>query len=355
MGLAIKSPTSLKTLSRAQIRDFVPIYSLDPERQQELAKHARCLPLPAGSRLFSIGDRGDHVLYLLSGELEFSNVTERFTLSAPSEQALMPLDPHNPRRYNALVLSDAEIVIIDRNLLDILLTWDPYSGYVVDEIDDNVYDPDDWMASILQSSVFQRIPPINIQKMFQKLQPRSVKAREIIFLQGDEGDYYYLIQSGSCVIIRNEEQNQALIAELKPGQSFGEEALLSNAPRNATVIMKSDGVLLQLAKFDFENLFKRPMVKTISMQQAEDMLSRDPIWIDVRQPEEYRQVAIEGSINIPLMRLRESLHELSQERPCIIYCDNGHRSSCAAYLLTAFGYQAFVLEHGIAEQESLVE
>jgi rhodanese-related sulfurtransferase len=97
------------------------------------------------------------------------------------------------------------------------------------------------------------------------------------------------------------------------------------------------------------------MVKTITMQQAEDMLSRDPTWVDVRQPEEHQQSAIEGSINIPLNHLRESLHGLSQDRPCIIFCDNGHRSSCAAYLLNAFGYQAFVLENGVAVQESLVE
>jgi len=225
----------------------------------------------------------------------------------------------------------------------------------VNEIEDDVYDPDDWMATIFQSSIFQRIPPINIQKMFQKLLPCTVKAREVIFLQGDQGDFYYLIQSGSCVIIRNEGNNQAVVAELGPGQGFGEEALLSNAPRNATVIMKSDGILLRLAKFDFENLFKQPMVKTITMQQAEDMYARDPVWVDVRQPEEYRQTAIEGSINIPLNHLRESLHTLSQERPCIIYCDNGHRSSCAAYLLNAFGYQAFVLQYGVSAQESLVE
>jgi len=355
MGLAIKSPSQLKTLQPAQIRNFVPIYSLDPERLQELAKHTRCLPLPAGSRLFSIGDQNTHVLYLLSGSIELCNVTERHSLDAGSDQALMPLDPYNPRRCNAVVTSDAEIAIIDRNLLDILLTWDPYSGYVVNEIDDNVYDPDDWMASILQSKIFQHIPPINIQKMFQKLQACTVKAQDVIFHQGEEGDYYYLIQSGNCVVIRTEGMKQQIIAALAPGQSFGEAALLSYAPRNATVIMQNDGVLLRLAKSDFENLFKRPMVKTITLKQAEDMSASDPLWVDVRQPEEHHQTAIEGSINIPLYRLRESLHELSQERPCIIYCDNGHRSSCAAYLLSAFGYQAFVLENGVAEQTSLVE
>lgn len=333
----------------------MPIYSLDPERQQELTNHARCVPLPAGSRLFSIGDQDHNVIYLLNGEVELSNVEERIILLAATEQARLPLAPHYPRQFNAEMRTDGEIIVIDRNLMDILLTWDPYSGYVVNEIDTNAYDPDDWMASILQSPVFQRIPPINIQIMFQKLQSCPVRANDVIFLQGDEGDYFYLIQKGTCSVIRSKDEQDTVVAELQAGQSFGEDALLSDAPRNATIVMKSDGVLLRLAKADFENLFERPIVEAITMEQAQTLSSRNPQWIDVRLPEEHYQSAIEESINIPLNRLRESLDEIAEDRPCIVYCDNGHRSTCATYLLNVFGYEAYVLHNGIQAQAGTVE
>ena len=354
MGHAQKSTHSFNSPSAAQLRGFVPIYSLDPERQQELAKHARCIPLPKGSKLFHIGDQDSHIVYLLSGEIELSNSDERFTLVAATEQAMLPIDPHQPRQFNAVVIRDAEIVIIDRNLMDILLTWNPYTGYVVDEIDESTYTPDDWMSSILQSPVFQRIPPINIQIMFQKLQSCPLHKNDVIFLQGDEGDYFYLIQSGTCAVIRRNGNEDREIAELHAGQGFGEEALLSKAPRNASVVMKSDGILLRLSQSDFENLFERPLVDTISQEQAEALYPRNPLWIDVRQPEEHYQSAIEDSINIPLSRLRDIMHELPTDRPCIVYCDSTHRSSCAVYLLNAFGYEAYVLKNGVQTQSNNV-
>ena len=355
MGLAQKTTAQFNSPSTAQLKEFVPLYSLDPERLQELARHARCVPLPAGSKLFSIGDHDNNIIYLLSGEIELSNTEERISLVASSEHARLPLDPHYPRNFNATATTDSEIVIIDRNLLDILITWDPYSGYIVNEINQNDYDPDDWMASILHSPVFQRIPPINIQIMFQKLQPVTVRENDIIFLQGDEGDYFYLIQRGTAAVIRSKNNEDTVVAELKAGQSFGEDALLSHTPRNATVIMKSDGVLLRLAKSDFEKLFKLPIVEMINLEQAESLQSRNPVWIDVRLPEEHYESAIEESINIPLYRLRESLNEIPQDRPCIVYCDAGHRSSCAVYLLNAYGYEAYVLQDGVQAQTNSVE
>jgi len=60
-------------------------------------------------------------------------------------------------------------------------------------------------------------------------------------------------------------------------------------------------------------------------------------------------------INIPLYRLRETLAELGRDRPYIVYCDNAHRSSCAVYLLSACGFEAYVLENGIQAQTSFVE
>ena len=352
MGLAQTSPR-FKSPSPAQLKQFVPIYTLDAERQQELARHARCITYPAGSKLFTMGDQDSQIYYLLVGDIELHNLRERISIAAGSEQASMPLDPHQPRQYTAVVAPDAEVIVIDRNLMDILLTWDPYNGYDVNEIASDACDPEDWMATILLSPVFQRMPPINIQTMFQKLQPYAAQDNEVIFLQGDAGDYYYFIQQGTCSVIRSQGTDDTIIAELRPGQGFGEDALLSNTPRNATVIMKSDGVLLRLAKDDFENLLKQPVVETISLEQAESMYARNPVWLDVRQPEEHYQSAIEDSINIPLYRLRESLHELEKDRPYIVYCDNAHRSSCAVYLLSACGIEAYVLQQGIQTQSDM--
>jgi CRP-like cAMP-binding protein len=47
------------------------------------------------------------------------------------------------------------------------------------------------------------------------------------------------------------------LAELKEGDAFGEEALVADTVRNATVVMKTDGMLLRLSKQDFNELLLR--------------------------------------------------------------------------------------------------
>jgi glyoxylase-like metal-dependent hydrolase (beta-lactamase superfamily II) len=66
---------------------------------------------------------------------------------------------------------------------------------------------------------------------------------------------------------------------------------------------------------------------------AERLASREPLAIDVRTPREREQKAIEGSTHIPLNQLLGRLGDLPQDRPLLVYCAGGYRSSIAASLL----------------------
>jgi len=65
-----------------------------------------------------------------------------------------------------------------------------------------------------------------------------------------------------------------LLAELKSGDAFGEEALVSDVKRNATVTMKSDGALLKLAKKDFVELLREPLLHRVSAEKRATRLPR---------------------------------------------------------------------------------
>ena len=62
-----------------------------------------------------------------------------------------------------------------------------------------------------------------------------------------------------------------------------------------------------------------------------------PILIDVRAPGERQQKRIAGSIGIPLTQLRNRVSELPPDRPLLVYCAGGYRSSIAASLLQRQG------------------
>ena len=71
---------------------------------------------------------------------------------------------------------------------------------------------------------------------------------------------------------------------------------------------------------------------------AEQLASDDrPHVLDVRTEEEWQSGRIEGSQNIPLNHLLERLDEVPSDRPLVVHCATGYRSSIAASLLTRSG------------------
>jgi rhodanese-related sulfurtransferase len=137
------------------------------------------------------------------------------------------------------------------------------------------------------------------------------------------------------------------LAELAVGETFGEEALIAEAKRNATVTMLSDGVLMRLNKQDFRDLMHEPLLRWVDEVQALKIIQNRGQWLDVRLPSEYQNLAIEGSINIPLYFVRLKLNALDRKMPYVVVCDTGRRSSAAAFILSERGFDAYVLKGGI--------
>jgi CRP-like cAMP-binding protein len=80
---------------------------------------------------------------------------------------------------------------------------------------------------------------------------RAFAPGEIIIREGDPGDCAYFIQEGEVEVIRNHGGSETVAARLKAGQYFGEMALLSNRPRNATVRAATPTRLALLGKQNF--------------------------------------------------------------------------------------------------------
>ena len=128
---------------------------------------------------------------------------------------------------------------------------------------------------------------------------------------------------------------------------FGEEALVSDAVRNASITMLTDGELMRLTKEDFVDLIKKPVLNEVSYVKAESLVASGATWLDVRGDEEYRETGIAGGVNIPLRLLRSKLSELDKSTRYVVYCDTGSRSSVAAFLLTQNGLEVSYLSGGL--------
>jgi rhodanese-related sulfurtransferase len=185
------------------------------------------------------------------------------------------------------------------------------------------------------------------------MQRITTRAGETIIQQGSEGDFFYAIVSGKCLVTRETPMNRAglKLAELGVGDTFGEEALISEAKRNATITMLTDGVLMRLNKTDFRALMNEPLVQWLTYAQAKEMVASGARWLDVRLPSEYQNMAIEGAVNIPLYFIRLKISTLNRATRYITYCDTGRRSSAAAFILMERGFDAYVLRGGLDSAE----
>ena len=73
---------------------------------------------------------------------------------------------------------------------------------------------------------------------------------------------------------------------------------------------------------------------------AERLASTDaPMVIDVRAPHEHDRAHIAGSVSMPLNHLAERAHQLPKDRPLLVHCAGGYRSSIAASVLQQLGFR----------------
>jgi CRP-like cAMP-binding protein len=345
-----------RPINLAILRTFSPLDGLKAENLNALARKTQLRELGTGRALFKEGDTEKRTFYLVAGIVELRADDQLIgTVRAGSPEARAALAPGLPRKFTARAATDLEYIMIDSDLLDVLLTWDQTGQYEVSELNSDGLDvTGDWMTTLLQTKAFHRIPPANIQAIFMRMQRINYRAGDVVIKQGTEGDYFYVVVSGKCVVTRETPLNKEGIklAELGSGDSFGEEALIAEAKRNATVTMSTEGTLMRLGKQDFQTLLNEPLLQWVTQDQAKEIVAKGGKWLDVRLPSEFQNFRIDGSINIPLYFIRLKLNTLDKNTPYIICCDTGRRSSAAAYILSERGFEAHVLKGGLAATEA---
>jgi CRP-like cAMP-binding protein len=334
---------------------FSPINSLNPDNARDLIKKISATSIQPGSYVFKKGDTEKTHVYLLKGEIQLVDDKKIVKLiKAGSAESLLPLAHGFPRPLSARAKTPVAVTKINSEMLDIMLTWDQTESYIVGGVEDDDEDQTDWMSRILQTRAFHRIPPANIQAMFMRMESVSFNPGEKVIEQDSEGDYFYIIKEGRCLVTRSTPANPngVKLATLSVGDSFGEEALISDNKRNATITMLTNGHLMRLNKEDFNSLLNEPLLNWVEFAEARKLVNEGAVWFDVRLPAEHKAKHIKGSINIPLIFLRMKANSLDTQKKYIIYCDTGRRSSAASFLLNEKDIESYVLRDGVDTAES---
>jgi CRP-like cAMP-binding protein len=339
------------SIDATALAHLYPLDSLRNETLTQLASEALPATYQRGELLFRAGDIDTDMIYLLEGDVRGVYSDGRVKdMSANSLQGRYPLGESQPRRFTASVTSaNAKIVRLDRRYTEKVIAWDQISRQENFRHFDPSPDGNRWVFRLLQSRAFHKLPTGNIERMFQAFEEIPVRSGQIVIQEGHEPDYFYVLKEGAASVSKTLDDDEAVVAYLVRGDCFGEDALLANTKRNATVRMMQDGRLMRLSRQAFEQVLKPPVIDWITPGQASLLVKAGAVLIDVRMPEEFSQRAIKGALNLPLYRLREdAATQIDRKARLIVYCNTGERSSAAAFILTRLGYEVFALQGGLS-------
>lgn len=326
------------------IKNLIPFNQLNEGDLTAVLEQAKVQLLPKGKMIFKRAEEDEKVYWLLTGSVDL--LDEKFDVKnrkAGDDVTKNAIDNNSPHRLTAVTTEDAKVLICNRETMSMFMGGGPSTGPTEEDVGEGI----DWMSTLLSSPLFEFIPPSNIQTLFSKFEEVKYESGDAVITQGEKGDYFYVIQAGRAKVERSAGDKTAILAELKPGDNFGQDALVVDTPRNATVTMTSKGTLMRLSEPDFQSLLMSPVIETVSMDEVREMIQQgDPktYIIDVRTPKEMEDDKIPGSLNVPLLLLRKNLGKLKKDAIYVTVCDGGKRAELGAYQLNEEGFTAYVLK-----------
>jgi CRP-like cAMP-binding protein len=337
-----------------------PLSSLGADRLRELCTLAALTRVPRGDDPLKHVTLKGRSLFLLDGELLlFYGRGGTQVVVGGTDNARYAVNRREVPLTRAKAITDVDVLVVDDEVLDIMVTWDQVAageaaGGQASDMAKAMRG--DWKLisgmfslSNLQHGVFAQLPPARIEELLGRFESVPVRRGDVVIREGDEGDYYYVVESGRCQVERLVGGARMVLAELKSGDAFGEEALASEAKRNATVVVTADGALLRLGKKDFNELLREPLLERVGLQEAQRKVEAGALWLDVRYPSEYQYDKLPGAINVPLNEVRNMFAVLDRSREYVVYCQSGRRSSAAAFLFAQRGFRVCLLEGGLWE------
>ncbi|KAI9498225.1 camp-dependent protein kinase regulatory subunit [Zychaea mexicana] len=125
-------------------------------------------------------------------------------------------------------------------------------------------------ASVGNNFLFKNLDEEQYQDVVNAMAEKHVGTGQTIIEQGGVGDYFYVVESGTfdCYISKGDDAPPNKVTSYEAGGSFGELALMYNAPRAATILATSDAVLWALDRVTFRTILMENTSRKRRMYEA---------------------------------------------------------------------------------------
>jgi putative peptide zinc metalloprotease protein len=216
----------------------VPAFAgLADEAIEKIAPDFREDDYPARAVVMLQGHAGDRFAIIVSGRVEVSILDARQVPVTVAELGTgdwfgeMALLGEGHRSATVTALRPCHLLTIDATRFKQILAEVPEARNSFEQIAEQIT-----LSNFLKlCTPFSGLQPAQVRELSHKVERTTVPAGAVIVKQGEMGSSCYLVRSGSVEVILESEGHERRMATLSRGSLFGEAALITEAPRNATV------------------------------------------------------------------------------------------------------------------------
>lgn len=238
------------------VREEIPLLAGASEEQlREMFLSVEPREAAPGEVIVRQNDYTDSVYLVRGGAVEISMVPE----GRSEERVLGRLGPGSffgemslisGRRRNATATAaePCQLLEVPRKAMLKLLATAPAVKATVDRT---------FMIRAFQGYLFAGVAESRLDEVVECAEEVRLPRDRTVFEEGAEGDAFYLIRSGQVKVAKRSGDREIVLSYLTAGNFFGETALLSRAPRTATVSTIFPTELIRLARDDFERFLDR--------------------------------------------------------------------------------------------------
>ncbi|MEJ2763472.1 cation:proton antiporter [Photobacterium sp. MCCC 1A19761] len=227
----------------------VPFFAtLQAAQLHQIATKLTPLLVVPGERIITQGEPGNAMYFISSGAVEAEVLPKPVRLGSGDFFGELALLTQAPRNAHVTAISYCQLLMLKLTDFQQLTADYPELQAQITRAAEQRLSPGQLIAQV---PLFSALHPDELQAIVRRLQTRVAAPGETLVIRGEVGDALYLIAAGTVEVRTG--QNEPVIS-LGRGDFFGEQALLTDNPRNADVVATDYCELLVLEKSAFHDL-----------------------------------------------------------------------------------------------------
>ncbi len=249
------------------IAGVAKFWELSEEETALFYSHLKEERVRSGEMIIRQGDQGDKFYIVKSGQVEviISRKDEPDLMAAKLSRGdyfgEIALIKNVPRTASVKTVADCSLLVLERKDFEVLMTKKVNLAVRIDRLIEN-------RGFLIKLPLFAEFAPAQVAMAASRLVPERYQPGQPVITQGEIGDSFFIIKEGRLEVLVMKGGQKKKVAELGPGEYFGEIALLLDVPRTADVVAKTECLVLRLYKDDFKSLLGEQLYFAKSLERT---------------------------------------------------------------------------------------